>query len=81
MLNLRKYVESQGAVFLVGLTRTDPPLEDYLRRSQIPFIDLSTPLRYPDYGSHWTPAGHAFVADKIEEFLVRGNYLGLPLAR
>jgi len=24
---------------------------------------------YPEFGHHWTPEGHAFVAAKIEEFL------------
>ena len=59
----------------MGLTARNPPLEEYLRHCNIPFINLSTPLRYPSYGNHWTPEGHTFVCGKINKFLSQGHFL------
>ncbi|MGO9202880.1 MAG: hypothetical protein ACLQM8_20355 [Limisphaerales bacterium] len=73
--NLQKYVNSQGALFLVGLTAPNPPLQEYLRHCDIPFVGLGTPLRYPGFGNHWTPEGHTFVCAKIDEFLAQGHYV------
>jgi len=73
--NLQKYVNDQGAILVVGLTARNPPLEEYLRHCEIPFADLGTSLRYPSYGNHWTPEGHTFVCDKIDEFLSQGHFL------
>ena len=72
---LQKYVSENGAVLVMGLTRSNQPLEEFLRRLEIPYIDLSTPLRYPSFGSHWTPEGHTFVCDKIETFLTAGRFM------
>jgi hypothetical protein len=73
--DLQKYVLARGAVLVMGLTRSDPPLEESLRFLQIPYADLSTPLRYPEFGAHWTPEGHTFVCGKIEEFLLTGGFM------
>ena len=70
--DLQKYVQAKGAAFAVGVTRSYGPLEDFLRAFRIPFVDLSTDLRYPGSGNHWTPEGHSFVCQKIDEFL--GTY-------
>jgi hypothetical protein len=69
--DLQKYVEGKGARLLVGLTKSNPRLEEFLRFFKIPYIDLTTSLRYPGFGSHWTPEGHSFVSEKVEEFLMR----------
>jgi len=66
---MQKYVRSKGAVLCVGLTRSHPPLEEFLHRSEIPFVDLSTTLRYAAFGAHWTPEGHSFVCGLIDNFL------------
>jgi len=65
---IQDYVKSKGAVFCMGLTRRDPIVEAVLKERQIPFVDLSTPLRFPQFGNHWTPEGHTFVCDRIEDF-------------
>jgi hypothetical protein len=49
--------------------------ERFLQRANIPFADLTTDLRYPSFGNHWTPAGHYFVCDKIDQFLRLGDYM------
>lgn len=76
--DLQKFVQSQGAAFLVGLTDKNPKLEEFLGYFGIPFLDLSTSLRYPrpEYGRHWTAEGHSYVCDRIEQFLLKGKYLG-----
>ena len=72
---MQKQVASSGAVLVMGLTQTNPGLEDFLRHYQIPYVDVSTPLRYPGYGNHWTPEGNTFVCRKIEEFLRAGKFM------
>jgi len=76
MLDLQRYVQVKGAVLLVGLTDSDPELEEALKFLKVPYIILSTPLRYPDFGGHWTPEGHTFVSERIEQFLLQGKYMG-----
>jgi hypothetical protein len=75
--DLQKYVQSKGAILLVGLTDKNPKLEEFLGYFDIPFVDLSTSLRFPnpEYGMHWTPEGHTYVCDRIEEFLLKGKYV------
>ena len=72
LLEMRKYVLERGALFAVGLQRSNSELEDFLRKFQIPYVDLTTtnPLHtYPRFGNHWTPEGHNLVAVKINDFL------------
>ncbi len=78
--DLKRYVESHGATLVIGMTRGTPVTDQFLSHFKIPFVDLDTPLRYPAWGTHWTPDGHKFVCEKVEEFLLKGNYLaGRPL--
>jgi len=74
---LKAYVESKGALLLLGSTTNirSQPHEAFLEECHIPHIDVTTPLRYPRNGIHWTPDGHSFVCDKIDEFLLRGKYM------
>lgn len=73
--DMQKFVALKSATLLVGLTRTNPPLEQFLTYFKIPFVRLDTNLRYPEFGTHWTPEGHTFVCDRIEQFLRDGNYV------
>ncbi len=75
--DMQKFVQSQGAQLLVGITDRNPKLEEFLGYFEIPFVDLSTSLRYPrpEYGMHWTAEGHSYVCDRIEQFLVKGKYM------
>jgi hypothetical protein len=74
--DLQKYVASKEAVFVMGLTRSNPRLEEFLQYFKIPYVELTTSQRYPGFGQHWTPEGHTFVCEKIERFLVEGKYFG-----
>ncbi|HSU55657.1 MAG TPA: SGNH/GDSL hydrolase family protein [Candidatus Dormibacteraeota bacterium] len=66
---MNKFVRGKGAAFAVGLTHHWAPMETFLQGANIPFVDLSTTNRFPDYGFHWTPQGHVEVCQKIEGFL------------
>ena len=72
LLDMCRYVTDRRATLAVGLQHSHPDIEKFLRDFQIPYISLETTNSshvYRDYGHHWTPEGHAFVASKIEEFL------------
>jgi hypothetical protein len=75
---LNQYVRDKGARFAVGLTEPQPEIEALLTRSEIPYVELSTNLRYPAQGEHWTPEGHSVVCQRIEQFLLDGGYLAPP---
>jgi hypothetical protein len=71
---LHKFVADHGAVFCVGLTGADPQVERFLASSRIPYLDLSTDLKL-EGDWHWSSRGNAFVAEKIEKFLIAAKYL------
>jgi hypothetical protein len=74
LLEMRRFVASKGALFAVGLQQANAELEKFLRDYQIPYVDLTTTNaahRYTQFGAHWTPDGHRFVAGRIDEFLKR----------
>ena len=73
--DLQKYVTSKGAQLVVGLTWRNPPLEQLLTYFKIPYVDVSTDLRYSGKGYHWSAQGHTFVAEKVDEFLVKGGFM------
>lgn len=73
--DLQRYVLSKRAIFVMGLTRSNPDLETFLRFFKIPYVDLSNDEHYPGFGQHWTPQGHTLVCQKIEQFLLDGKYL------
>jgi hypothetical protein len=71
-LDMRRYVTERGAIFAVGLQHSNADLREFLEHHKIPYVDLETTnsaLTYPTFSHHWTPAGHAFVAEKLDEFL------------
>ena len=58
--------EADGAEFLVGLEEQKHEERlAILRARGIPSIDFDGAPRYPSYGYHWTPAGHAVVARRL----------------
>lgn len=65
---MRRYLAAKNARFAVGLTDADPPLQRFLDDSKIPWVALSTSLRYGK-GDHWTVAGQEVVSRRIENFL------------
>src|SRR5262249_20069898 len=72
LLEMRKYMMERGGLFAVGLQRSNEELEKFLRKFQIPYVDLTTTNSahtYRKFGNHWTPEGHDFVANRIDEFL------------
>jgi hypothetical protein len=59
----------------MGLTLSDPKMEEFLRQIKIPYVELTTTLRYKSFGGHWTPEGHSYVCEKVEEFLAQGKFM------
>jgi hypothetical protein len=69
---LRDHVQQHGAKLLVGLQEADPPLEAFLQRQGIPFARFDG-AEYYDSSRHWTPAGHALVAERLAELFAPQN--------
>lgn len=70
---MRMTVESHGAKFLVGLQYRDPQYEAYLRARGIPYASFDGAEHYFGDGDHWTPKGHALVADRLMELLAQNG--------
>ncbi len=74
---IRDFVEANGAKFLVGLQYRDPELIRHLQASRIPFVSFDGAPFYPGegVGSHWTPEGHKFVAERVLGLLSENGIL------
>jgi len=73
---MREMVETRGAKFLVGLQYHQAPLEAFLRARGIPFTSFDDAPSYPSDGFHWTPEGHALVAQRLMPLLAAA---GVPV--
>ena len=62
---MRKFVESKGAKFLIGLQYREPQLEAALSAAKIPYVSFDGAEHYFGDGDHWTPKGHELVADRL----------------
>ena len=69
VLKIRSLVEAIGARFLIVLTRDDSKLEPELRARSIPYLNVGPAARFPRLGNHWTPDGHDFVAEQLNDYL------------
>jgi hypothetical protein len=70
---MRDLVEERGAKFLVGLQRQEPALEAFMNSQKIRYTRFDEAERYPEWGGHWTPAGHALVAQRLMTLLAKEN--------
>jgi lysophospholipase L1-like esterase len=66
---MRETVEARGAKFLVGLQYHEARLEAVLRERGIPSTAFDGAPTYPGDGFHWTPEGHAVVAQRLKRLL------------
>jgi hypothetical protein len=63
---IREFVEGNGARFMVGVQLSDAQLIRHLTASGVPFVTFDGAAAYPAVsGAHWTPQGHALVAERI----------------
>jgi hypothetical protein len=69
---IKKLVEANNAIFLVGLQKTDAGLVRHLQGRQIPFVAFDGAAAYPGegIGGHWTPEGHRLVAERMLALLL-----------
>src|SRR5438874_5647263 len=63
---LKKKKESSVGRFIVGLQRSYPELEHFLRTQDIPYVDLSNSNVYPRHAHHCAPHGHVLMREKIK---------------
>lgn len=70
LLAMNEYVRSKGAMFVIGVTDTNPNVEAFLKANNITYVDVTTRSLYPTFGEHWTPEGHTAVCDKVEQKLL-----------
>lgn len=68
---MRDYVEQHGARFVVGLQRREPDMETFLKSQDIPHVSFDSAEHYAGDGDHWTPKGHAFVAERLKALFAR----------
>lgn len=68
---MRDFIEKRGARFVVGLQRREPPMEMFLQSQDIPHLSFDSAEHYAGDGDHWTPKGHAFVADRLKALFAR----------
>jgi hypothetical protein len=72
---MRDFVESKGARFLVGLQYQDAKLQSFLQAQAITYTSFDDAPSYGVQGNHWTPKGHALVADRIKAMLTESGVL------
>jgi hypothetical protein len=71
---IRDFVAARGAKLAVGLQSRDEKLIQHLSSKGIPFVSFDGAEAYgSDYGSHWTPAGHRDVAERLSKFLAENK--------
>lgn len=75
ILAIRDFLAKKGVPFAIGFVERNNDIARLASESAIPFVDLMTPLRYPDHGGHWLPEGHDFVAQKLQAFLLEKGLL------
>jgi lysophospholipase L1-like esterase len=77
VLAAKKYVESNGAKFILAFesSREDGESCHFCDINRIPYVFLTNNYTYDSHGYHWTPAGHAFVTDKLYNFFQKNDYL------
>lgn len=72
---MRDLVESKGARFLVGLQYHDAKLQSFLQAQAIPYTSFDGAESYTTQGDHWTPKGHALVAERMKALLSESGVL------
>ena len=67
ILAIREYTEKHGAWCYVGFNHISEDEREFrfCEEFKLSCLDLSTDLRFPERGEHWTPNGHQFVANQI----------------
>jgi hypothetical protein len=66
---LQRFLADRRVPLCIGLTGSDPELEEVLARLGVPSIVLTEVRRFAGNGMHWTPEGHRDVAGRIARFL------------
>jgi hypothetical protein len=65
VLAVRDVAEAHGARFALAVQGRGAEMLAFARARGVPAVGVANRQRYPRFGGHWTPAGHAFVAERI----------------
>jgi GDSL-like Lipase/Acylhydrolase family len=85
---MRSFVEARGARLLVGIDGEERQFASFLQTQNIPYtsfdsatsfdsVTINIEHRYPSHGSHWTPSGHAIVADTLMALFTKAGIRSL----
>lgn len=75
---VRDFLAEHGSKLIVGLQSSDSELIQFLQTERIPFEVFDGAEVYSDrYGSHWTPAGHKLVADRLTTVLSENSIINV----
>jgi hypothetical protein len=79
---MRDFVQARGAKFLVGEQKRehDPRIGPFLDAQGIPSTAFDAAESFDDFGFHWTPKGHATVADALLALFARNGIAGAQAA-
>jgi hypothetical protein len=79
---MRDFVQARGAKFLVGEQKRehDPKLAPFLDAQGIPNTPFDAAESFDDFGFHWTPKGHVYVADALQALFARSGIAGAQAA-
>ena len=75
VLAVRREAEAQGARFALGVQGRGTEMISFARANGVPVVALANRHRYPHFGGHWTPEGHALVAERILALLARTGWI------
>ncbi|MDA0837935.1 MAG: SGNH/GDSL hydrolase family protein [Planctomycetota bacterium] len=73
---IRDYVHRKGGKFAIGFEAMNDSLRQGCTEEGFTHVDLSNEDRYPEFGKHWTPQGHLFVAEKILGLMKHSGWVG-----
>ncbi|MBN8987320.1 MAG: SGNH/GDSL hydrolase family protein [Rhizobiales bacterium] len=75
---IRRFVETNGGKFFVGLQADDAALIRHLEAARIAFVSFDGAAAYPgaSLGGHWTPEGHKLVAERLLGLLSANGVIG-----
>jgi hypothetical protein len=79
---MRDLATARGAKFLVGVQSRvhDPKISPFLDAQNIPNTAFDEAESFDDFGFHWTPKGHATVAQALQALFARNGIAGAEAA-
>lgn len=78
LLEARAYCEEQGAGLILLFTyQSDEKEMQFLDQNEFNYLHLPTNKKFKDYGQHWTPEGHEYIANQTLEYLLKNAFVAM----